>query len=178
MDTITDTKKSRLIMITGGQRSGKSVFAEKLALSMSERPIYLATAQVFDEEMRYRVDIHKKRRHDRWINIESPFYLKEEDYVDSDVILLDCLTLLATNWFLKLNESVENALEMIKMQIEILCKTGATVIIVTNEVGLGGVSANEMQRKFADLQGYLNQYVAEKAEDVYLIVAGIPVKIK
>ena len=178
MDKITDTKKTHIIMITGGQRSGKSVFAEKLALSMSERPIYLATAQIFDDEMRQRVEIHKKRRQDKWHNIESPFYLTDNVYASTDVVLLDCLTLLATNWFFRLNESVENAFEEIRKQIEVLCGTGATLIIVTNEVGLGGVSANAIQRRFADLQGYLNQYVAEIAQDVYLIVSGIPVKIK
>ena len=165
-------------MVTGGQRSGKSVFAERLALSMSAHPIYLATARVYDEEMRHRVETHKQRRENQWQNIESPLYITENEFQDSDVVLLDCLTLWATNWFFELGEQVEEALGEMKRQIESVINTGATFIMVTNEIGLGGVSANAMQRQFADLQGYLNQFVAEKADDVYLIVSGIPVKIK
>ena len=165
-------------MVTGGQRSGKSVFAERLALSMSARPVYLATARVYDEEMRKRVEIHKQRRKEKWKNIERPLYIKENEFQETDVVLLDCLTLWATNWFFEHNERVEEALTEIKKQIEDLLTTGASFIMVTNEVGLGGVSANAMQRRFADLQGYLNQFVAEKADEVYLTVSGIPVKIK
>ena len=165
-------------MVTGGQRSGKSVFAERLALSMSAHPIYLATARVYDEEMRKRVEIHKQRRAKQWQNIESPLYITENEFQDSDVVLLDCLTLWATNWFFEHREQAKEALGEMKRQIESAINTGATFIMVTNEIGLGGVSANAMQRQFADLQGYLNQFVAEKADDVYLIVSGIPVKIK
>lgn len=165
-------------MVTGGQRSGKSVFAERLALSMSAHPIYLATARVYDEEMRHRVETHKQRRENQWQNIESPLYITENEFQDSDVVLLDCLTLWATNWFFELGEQVEEALGEMKRQIESVINTGATFIMVTNEIGLGGVSANAMQRQFADLQGYLNQFVAEKADEVYLTVSGIPVKIK
>ena len=165
-------------MVTGGQRSGKSVFAERLALSMSAHPIYLATARVYDEEMRKRVEIHKQRRAKQWQNIESPLYITENEFKDSDVVLLDCLTLWATNWFFELCEQAKEAFGEMKRQIESAINTGATFIMVTNEIGLGGVSANAMQRQFADLQGYLNQFVAEKADDVYLIVSGIPVKIK
>ena len=165
-------------MVTGGQRSGKSLFAERLALSMSACPVYLATARVYDEEMRHRVEIHKQRRADQWWNIESPLNITENEFQDSDVVLLDCLTLWATNWFFELGEQVEEALLEMKREIEAATNTSATYIMVTNEVGLGGVSANAVQRRFADLQGYINQFVAEKAEEVYLIVSGIPVKIK
>ena len=99
MDKTTEFKKSKLIMVTGGQRSGKSMFAEQLVLSLSERPVYLATAQVLDSDMKTRVKIHKQRRQDRWRNIESPLYLTEHSFADGDVIMLDCLTLWASNWF-------------------------------------------------------------------------------
>ncbi len=165
-------------MVTGGQRSGKSVFAERLALNLSARPVYLATARVYDEEMRHRVEIHKQRRKDQWKNLESPLYITENIFQDTDIVLLDCLTLWATNWFFELNEHIEEALKEMKRQIEVVINTGATFIMVANEVGLGGVSANAMQRRFSDLQGYLNQFIAEKAEDVYFIISGIPVKIK
>ena len=178
MDKTTEFKRSKLIMVTGGQRSGKSVFAEQLALNLSERPVYLATAQVLDSEMKTRVEIHKQRRQDRWRNIESPLYLTEHSFADGDVVLLDCLTLWASNWFFESNECVEDALTEIKSQLRTLLATKATFVVVTNEVGLGGVSANSMQRRFMDMQGLLNQFVATLADDVYLIVSGIPVKIK
>lgn len=178
MNKIASAKKAQLIMVTGGQRSGKSVFAEQLALSLSGRPVYLATATVFDDEMQHRVDIHKRRRENQWYNIESPLYLTENKFSETDIVLLDCLTLFSTNWFFKLNECVEDALKEIKKQINAILKTGATFVVVTNEVGLGGISANTMQRRFADLQGAINQYVASLADEVYLIVSGIPVKIK
>ncbi len=170
--------KSRLIMVTGGQRSGKSVFAEGLALRLTERPTYLATARVWDEEMAQRVSVHKERRKDRWRNLESPLMLDDISFSDGEVVLIDCLTLWATNWFFEKNENNEKALVCLKGQIECLLKNTCTFIIVTNEVGLGGVSPTKMQRDFADLQGEINQYVASLAQEVYLIISGLPVKIK
>lgn len=165
-------------MITGGQRSGKSVFAENLAIGMSDCPVYLATAQVFDDEMKRRVEIHKQRRKERWINLESNLFISENKFTPTDVVLIDCLTLLASNWFFERNESKSEAFEEIKKQIDNVIASGATFIIVTNEIGLGGVSSNKMQRDFTDLQGKLNQYIAGIADEVYLVVSGIPVKIK
>lgn len=168
----------RFIMVTGGQRCGKSVFAEQLALRISAHPAYLATARVMDEEMARRVEIHKDRRKNLWRNLETPLEVAACIPDDCDVVLIDCLTLLATNWFFEKNESVEDAYNALKEQIESLRSKHAIFIIVTNEVGLGGVSPNTMQRKFADLQGAINQYVASISTEVYLIISGIPVKIK
>ena len=165
-------------MITGGQRSGKSVFAEKMALGMSTHPTYLATAQVFDEEMRNRVRIHQNRRSSIWRNIEAPLSIEALNFTPNEVVLVDCLTLWATNWLFDKNENVDEALAALKHQIDMLQKAGIILIIVTNEIGLGGVSSNALQRKFADLQGSINQYVGSIAEDVYLVISGIPVKIK
>ncbi len=173
-----DDIKGRLIMVTGGQRSGKSVFAENLALQMSPHPTYLATARVMDEEMERRVALHKERRKDVWRNIESPLYVEDIDFSENETVLIDCLTLWATNWFFEKNENTEKALVSLKSQIELLLKNNCNFIIVTNEVGLGGVSPNKMQRQFADMQGAINQYVASLAQEVYLIISGIPVKIK
>ena len=181
MDKKTDIEKkifSKITLVTGGQRSGKSEFAESLALKLSQRPAYLATARIFDEEMQQRVDLHKRRREDRWINLEEPLYVGETDLREADVILLDCLTLLSTNWFFEDKEDVERSLRDIREQIGKLISKGKSVIIVTNEIGMGGVSENAMQRKFTDLQGWMNQYVASIADDVYLLVSGIPLKIK
>lgn len=169
---------AKIIMVTGGQRSGKSVFAENLALQLSANPTYLATAMIKDKEMEYRVALHKERRKNVWRNIEVPLYAGGISFKEKEVVLIDCLTLWATNWFFEKNENVASAVMSLKKQMEILLSKAATFIIVTNEVGLGGVSANSMQRKFADMQGELNQYVASIAEEVYLIVSGIPMKIK
>lgn len=169
---------ARIIMVTGGQRSGKSVFAENLALQLSDHPTYLATAMVMDKEMENRVAIHKERRKDKWRNIEAPLYAVGISYREKEVVIIDCLTLWATNWFFEKKEDIKDALASLKKQIDSLLLYDATFIIVTNEVGLGGVSANSLQRKFADLQGEINQYVAMIADQVYLIISGIPVKIK
>lgn len=180
MDKATDTKKiaPRVIMVTGGQRSGKSVFAESIALKMSAHPTYLATARVADEEMRQRVRIHQNRRKNIWRNLEAPLSVKELTFSQDDVVLIDCLTLWATNWLFEENENIDKALSALKRQINMLRVAGATLIIVTNEIGLGGVSCNALQRKFADLQGLINQHVASLADEVYMVVSGIPVKIK
>lgn len=169
---------ARIILVTGGQRSGKSVFAENLALQLSKHPTYLATARIMDKEMENRVAIHKERRKDVWRNIEAPLYADEMNFEEKEVVLIDCLTLWATNWFFEKKEDINSAASAIKRQIESLHKKDATYIIVTNEVGLGGVSSNSVQRKFADLQGEINQYVAYMAEEVYMTISGIPIKIK
>ena len=165
-------------MITGGQRSGKSLFAEHLALSRSDKPCYLATARVYDEEFRKRVDAHKARRGDRWVNLEIPLKVSEAGIGEGDVVLLDCLTLLATNWFFEGGEDVKSTVNSVTAELDALFSRKADVIVVTNEIGLGGVSPNALQRRFADVQGAVNQWVAERASEVYLVVSGIPVKIK
>lgn len=165
-------------MITGGQRSGKSLFAEHLALSRSDQPCYLATARVYDEEFRKRVDVHKARRGDRWVNLEIPLKVSEAGIGEGDVVLLDCLTLLATNWFFECGEDVKSTVNSVTAELDALFSRMADVIVVTNEIGLGGVSPNALQRRFADVQGAVNQWVAERASEVYLVVSGIPVKIK
>ena len=165
-------------MVTGGQRSGKSVFAENLALSLSERPVYLATAEIFDEEMRRRVMIHRQRREKRWRNLEEPLHISSITLNEEDTVLIDCLTLWASNWFFRYNENITQALETMQHELTQLFSHNITLIIVTNEIGLGGVSENASQRHFTDLQGSINQFVASAADEVYLTVSGIPVKIK
>ena len=169
---------SHLIMVTGGQRCGKSLFAEKLALSLSSDPFYIASAVVADDEMRQRVEIHQKRRGNNWHNIEEPLNVGSIDLPKGCVALLDCLTLLASNWLFKSEENISKATDMVCRQIDTLLSKEITVIAVTNEIGLGGISSNVLQRKFTDLQGTVNQYVATLANEVYLLISGIPVKIK
>ena len=145
----------RIILITGGQRSGKSSYAEKLALSLSSNPIYMATSRIWDEEK-------ELSRHQ----------------VDGRVVLIDCVTLWATNYFFDLDSDVDLSLQALKQEFDAFTAQDATFIFVTNEIGSGAVSDNPIQRRFTDLQGWMNQYIASQAHQVYLMVSGIPVLIK
>ena len=167
---------SRVILITGGQRSGKSEEAERLALSLSDRPVYLATAHVWDEEFRQRVERHQQRRGQQWTNIEEERRLSRHD-LRGRVVLVDCITLWLTNIFFDFQDT-EKALAEAKAEFDRLVAQDATFIFVTNEIGSGGVSTDAVQRQFTDLQGWMNQYVARRADEVLLMVSGIAVKIK
>ena len=190
----------RIILITGGERSGKSVYAEQLALRLSEQPVYMATARIWDEEFRQRVRIHRERRGAQWTNIEEEKYLSRHD-LTGRTVLGDCVTLWTTNFFFDYmpqqsspvsNPSdtvesrqaqagirqVEETLQTVKEEFLRFTSQKATFIFVTNEIGMGGVSTNEVQRRFTDLLGWTNQFVASQADEVYLMVSGIPVKIK
>ncbi|MBR0165867.1 MAG: bifunctional adenosylcobinamide kinase/adenosylcobinamide-phosphate guanylyltransferase [Prevotella sp.] len=166
----------KVILITGGARSGKSRYAEELALSLSKTPVYVATAHVWDEEFRERVRKHQERRGPEWTNIEEEKELSRHD-LTGHVAVIDCITLWCTNFFFELQE-VDAALEALKAEFDKFTAHDATYIFVTNEIGMGGVSDNAVQRKFTDLQGWMNQYVASKADEVILMVSGISVKVK
>ena len=163
----------KIILITGGQRSGKSRHAEELALSLSANPVYVATAHVWDEEFRERVKIHQQRRGNEWTNIEEERYLSHHD-LTGRVAVIDCITLWCTNFFFELQD-VTSSLDALKKEFDLFTAQDATFIFVTNEIGSGGVSDNAVQRKFTDLQGWMNQYVAQHADEVILMVSGIPV---
>lgn len=168
----------KIILITGGQRSGKSSKAEALALSLSENPVYLATAHIWDDEFRERVKKHQERRGPEWTNIEEERYLSRHN-LSGRTIVIDCVTLWLTNWITTNQDSdINDLLEQTKTEFDAFTRHDATYIFVTNEIGLGGVSTNALQRRFTDLQGWMNQYIAQKADEVILMVSGIPVKIK
>ena len=167
----------RIILITGGSRSGKSTYAEKLALELSDCPVYLATARIWDEEFRERVRRHRERRGAEWTNLEEEKFLSRHALAGR-VVLVDCLTLWCTNFFFDLESDVDRALEAAKAEFDRFTAQDATFLFVTNEIGMGGTSDNEIQRKFTDLQGWMNQYAAASADEVILMVSGIPVKIK
>ena len=193
----------KIILITGGQRSGKSTYAEKLTLELAagEQAVYMATAKIWDEEFAHRVQLHKERRGRQWINIEEEKCLSKHN-VAGRVVLIDCVTLWSTNFFfdVAMNDSgstasgpdttmdadeaaesasaVERTLAQIKEEFEKFTAQDATFIFVTNEIGLGGVSENKVQRQFTDLLGWLNQYIASRADEVVFMVSGIPMKIK
>ncbi len=167
----------KILLITGGQRSGKSSYAEKLALEMSTEPVYVATSRIWDEEHRERIRLHQERRGEEWITVEEEKTLSNIN-VEGKVVLIDCVTLWATNFFFDFQSNVQQSLEALKQEFDIFTEQNATFIFVTNELGMGEMSMNATQRKFADLQGWLNQYIASKADEVVLMVCGIPQKIK
>ena len=177
----------KIILITGGQRSGKSLMAEKIALALSDNPVYMATSRIWDEEFRVRVEKHKSRRGKQWENIEEEKWLSKHQ-VKGRVVVIDCVTLWATNFFFDLQSEVKSAkqaalhvertLDMLKEEFDKFTQQDATFIFVTNEIGSGGVSDNEIQRKFTDVEGWINQFIAMKADNVILMISGIPLTIK
>lgn len=167
----------QIILITGGQRSGKSSYAQKLALSLAANPVYLATSHVWDEEHHKRIERHKTERGIEWTTIEEEKALSKHN-LDGKTVLIDCVTLWATNFFFDLQSDVQLSLKELKDEFDRLTEQDASFIFVTNEIGMGEMSQNELQRKFADLQGWLNQYLADRSDAVYLMVSGIPLKIK
>ena len=167
----------KIILITGGQRSGKSSKAEEMALSLSANPVYVATAHIWDDEFRERVKKHQERRGPQWTNIEEEIHLSKHD-LSGRVVVIDCVTLWLTNFFFQLESDVNKSLEVAKIEFDAFTQHDATYIFVTNEIGSGGTSENVIQRRFTDLQGWMNQYIASKADEVILMVSGIAVKIK
>lgn len=209
-----------LIYVTGGAKSGKSGFAEELLLSLnngSQKNIYLATSLVYDEEMRTKVELHRERRQNRWITVESyknfteclknvisceefaeERALKRENSKESesecekkrDNMLVDCLTNMISNIILE-NEGIDwdkpekkqviQCDRAVFKEVESLIEVSGrfeNTVIVSNELGMGIVPATPLGRYFREIAGKMNQYVAEKADEVYFVVSGIPVKIK
>ena len=173
----TDRFMKQIILITGGARSGKSNYAERLALSLSPNPVYLATSRIWDEEFRQRVLRHQANRGPEWTNIEEEKELSRHS-LQGRVVLIDCVTLWCTNYFFDLEADTDKALAAIKAEFDRLTEQEATFIFVTNEIGMGGASENLIQRKITDKQGRKNQYIATRANQVLLMVSGIPVKVK
>lgn len=173
----------RMILITGGQRSGKSNYAERLALSLSEHPMYIATARVWDDEMRRRVSKHQERRGPCWQTIEQDLDLWHID-IGGGVALIDCVTNWCTNRYLDMCgpdgalPDVDDVYKELTADFDRFTAQDGTFIFVTNEIGSGGISDNAMMRQFTDLQGWINQYIASKSDEVVLMVSGIPVNIK
>lgn len=167
----------QIILITGGARSGKSSYAERRALQLAPNPIYMATAHVWDEEFRQRVVRHQQARGPEWTNVEEERYLSHHR-VEGRVVLIDCVTLWCTNFFFQTQGDVERSLEALKQEFDRFTQQEATFLFVTNEIGMGGTSENELQRKFTDLQGWMNQYIASRADEVVMMVCGIPMKVK
>lgn len=174
--------KREIILVTGGCRSGKSAFALQLAL---ERPagsrIYLATCLPRDAEMEERVARHQKERDASWLTLEVPVELPraiETHAHGEQVLLVDCLTLWLTNLLLACPEGDNVMPAKVDELIPALNRAKCPVILVTNEVGAGIVPENKLARRFRDLTGITHQKVAAAADQVYLVVAGIPLRLK
>lgn len=183
-----------LILITGGARSGKSSLAEQKAVELGGKVVYIATAIAFDEGMKDRIKRHKLDRPKNWSTIEKykdfTSILSYEDFKKSDIILLDCMTLMVSNLMLDssldfdtcsieaINNLEKEIFKEVEQLIDIIFTTNKKAIIVTNEVGMGLVPSYKMGSIFRDIAGRVNQYIANKANEVYLTVSGIEIKIK
>ncbi len=168
---------AKIIFITGGQRSGKSSFAQRLAEEKSDSPLYLATARIWDDDFKQRVERHRADRGGNWQTIEEQIEIGHFNFVGKTV-LLDCITLWLTNIFYENRNDIEKSLSIAKAEWNKLIQQNFNLIVVSNELGMGVHPENEMARKFADLQGWMNQYIAQNADTVFLMVSGISVKIK
>jgi adenosylcobinamide kinase/adenosylcobinamide-phosphate guanylyltransferase len=166
-----------ITLITGGQRSGKSSYAKQLALQLSPSPVYLATSRIWDKEHEKRIKRHQADRGPEWINIEEEKEIATA-IMDDQVVIVDCITLWLTNFFFDNKSDVEQSLKEAKEEIEKVLTKDAQIIMVTNEIGLGGMPVNELQRQFTDLQGWVNQYIASIANQVILMVSGLPLHLK
>jgi adenosylcobinamide kinase / adenosylcobinamide-phosphate guanylyltransferase len=172
-----NTHQGRKVFILGGARSGKSAFALIEASALPGRKAYVATAQAFDDEMKVRIEKHRDERPEGWDTFEEPLDLPGlllEIRDSHEVILIDCLTLWLSNLMLA-EKNIHQETESFVSSLTTVC---GSLFIVSNEVGFGIVPENEMARKFRDLAGTLNQRVAAVADQVYLVAAGIPIKIK
>ncbi len=180
----------KLIFVTGGIRSGKSAFAEEITFRLGEKVTYLATAQVLDEEMRFRIEQHRERRPDSWITLEEPINVTEaiiKQGKKCEVIMLDCLTIFISNLMIYEEQRIgkvtqkemrNGILGEISNLAKAAKKAAAHVVIVSNEVGLTLVSDNYLGRMYQELVGAANQIVAGLADEAYLVVAGHPIDLK
>lgn len=168
----------RITLVLGGARSGKSTFAEKLALARFDRPLYLATAEATDAEMAARIRAHRVRRGPRWACIEEPLDLAAAlgQQPARDGVLVECLTTWASNVLIK--EGAAKLRQRQRALLAALRKTRRPVVLVSNEVGLGIVPASDLGREFRDLAGWLNQAVARLSDEAVFLAAGLPLWLK
>lgn len=163
--------------ISGGQRSGKTNYALQLAMSQSDKPVYLATSRIWDDNHLARIERHKGERDRSWENIEEEKELSKLNLLHKTVVL-DCVTLWLTNFYTDTHYNVELSLQQAKQEFDNFIQQDMNLIIISNEIGMGVHATTDTGRKFADLQGWMNQYIAQKADTATFMVSGIPVKIK
>lgn len=166
-----------IIFVTGGQRSGKSRYAQSLAESLSDKPVYLATARRWDEDFENRIRRHQADRGEQWQTIEKDKEISSLD-LSGKTVLLDCITLWLTNIFhdngYDLNKSVEEA----KAEWSKFVDQDFQLIVVSNEIGMCLHAPDEVSRHFTDLQGWINQHIATHADKVVAMISGIPLQLK
>jgi adenosylcobinamide kinase/adenosylcobinamide-phosphate guanylyltransferase len=165
-----------IILVTGGARSGKSTRAEARARAFPGKPVYVATAEALDAEMRERIAKHRARRGSAWLERETPLELVAA-LVETDgqgARLVDCLTL----WLSNLMHAERDWEKEAMLLAETLDRQNSPVVLVTNEVGLGIVPDNALARRFRDAAGILNQIVARVSDEVEFVVAGLPMRVK
>jgi len=169
----------RITLITGGERSGKSRFAQEMAMKETPTPVYLATARVWDDEFRLRIERHQRDRGEQWTTIEEEKFLSRHELAGRTVVI-DCVTLWLTNFFCDAGNDcpLDDILREAREEFDRFTRHAAHYIFVSNEIGMGGVPIDPVQRRFTDLQGWMNQYIAARADEVVLMVSGIPVGVK
>ncbi|RIH86274.1 bifunctional adenosylcobinamide kinase/adenosylcobinamide-phosphate guanylyltransferase [Calidithermus roseus] len=175
--------EARLILVTGGARAGKSAFAQEEARRLGDgRVSFIATAQALDEEMKERIAAHRAERPREWQTLEEPLNVPAAlRQARHEVVLLDCLSLWVSNLLLREPDPVESS-QALRPYVEELLdarrETGKRLLVVTNEVGMGIVPENALARRYRDLLGWANARLAHEAGAVYLMVAGLPLKLK
>ncbi len=168
---------SKIIYVTGGQRSGKSRFAQSLAERLCPEPLYLATAHCWDAEFADRIKRHQRDRGAHWSLIEEELELSRHP-LGGRVVLLDCITLWLTNIFTQQQFQRDESLVWAKEEWARLCQQDCTLIVVSNEIGLGVIPMESSTRAFVDLQGWMNQHIAGGADEVHFLISGIAQRIK
>lgn len=167
----------KIIYITGGARSGKSRYAQDMALQLTRQPVYVATARRWDAEFEQRIQRHQHDRDERWTNIEEEKQLSAAA-INGRVAVIDCVTLWLTNFFTDLKYDSDACLTACKQEIDKLLMLEGVFIIISNEIGMGVHAETEMGRRFTDLQGWVNQYIAQRATKAVLMVSGLPLTLK
>jgi adenosylcobinamide kinase/adenosylcobinamide-phosphate guanylyltransferase len=170
----------KMILITGGCRSGKSRFALDYANQHFSKKLYLATCEALDEEMAQRIEHHKKMRGPEWRTIEEPIEIVDQiglHGTGAEVILLDCLTLWLSNLLIKWDDDLR-IIEETERLINAMKQSQPAFLIISNETGMGIVPADALGRRFRDLSGTTNQKIAEAADTAIFMVSGIPLFLK
>lgn len=168
-----------VVLITGGARSGKSGYAEERAVRLGTKLLYVATAEPGDDEMARRIAEHRKRRGERWVTVEEPLEIGSalaEHQGKVDCAVVDCLTLWVSNFLIQRGE--ESVVKATEDLIQGLPRLNFHLLFVTNEVGWGIVPDNPLARQFRDLSGWVNQSIGRVADEIILMVTGVPVVVK
>lgn len=184
---------SKIILVTGGARSGKSNFAESLCKKQNNRTAYIATSVAFDEEMKSRIKKHQEDRPKKWKTFEiyrDIYSIIEDVSKEHDTVILDCVTLLVNNLMFNSDIDIDKATteeidelesyikDQVSKLIEEVKKTDLYFVMVTNEIGLGVVPSYKLGRIYCDFAGRINQMLGKSSDEVYFTVCGIPTKIK